>query len=108
MRRRTFLKDVGLRTAGFGLGLSFLRRGLGAAPPSDRIVMAHIGVGGMGNSHVNWFSGFNDVEIAALCDVDEGHREQTRARLRKRRPAAAPDLYEDFRAVLLLRTGAHL
>ena len=33
-------------------------------------VLREIGVGGMGNSHVEWFSGLADVAVAALSDVD--------------------------------------
>ena len=64
--RREFLRQAAVGAA----GLTLISRQAGAAPPSDRIVVAHIGVGSMGWGHVNWFAGFRDVEIAALCDVD--------------------------------------
>ncbi|MBT3375776.1 MAG: Gfo/Idh/MocA family oxidoreductase [Lentisphaerae bacterium] len=41
--------------------------------PSERIVMGLIGVGGQGSYHMRTLSGFPDVQIAAICDVDAGH-----------------------------------
>ncbi len=69
MGRREFVRRA---TAG-AAGLTLLSRGAWATPPSDRIVVAHIGVGGMGRAHLRWFADFEDVEIAALCDVDGAH-----------------------------------
>lgn len=98
MRRRAFLRTCGVAAAALGLGST--RRARGAVAPSDRVVVAHIGVGGMGNSHVDWFSGFADVETAALCDVDKNRIAQTQAKLKRKRPNATIDAYGDFRRIL--------
>jgi len=94
----------GVAGAGIGSGLfpNILRAGPGGrlVPPSERVVMAIIGVGGMGNAHLNWFSGFDDVEIAALCDVDRNNLNRAFQNLKKRRPETKADLHADFRKVL--------
>ncbi len=84
--RRQLLKRV--PAAGAGLGaLIGLKVPLWAAepsrpaPPSESIVLGFIGVGGMGSGHLGAFLGRNDVRIAAVCDVDENHRNAARARV---------------------------
>ena len=42
------------------------------------IKQTSIGLGGMGNTHIRWFSGFPDVDIVALCDVDQLRLDKTR------------------------------
>jgi predicted dehydrogenase len=115
MNRREFIKKLGGGIAGAGLGATFLPRELyaggllgqdepaaakKAVPPSERIVMALIGTGGMGGAHLNWFSGFDDVELVALCDVDSQRLGNARAALEKRRPGAKIDTCGDFRRIL--------
>jgi predicted dehydrogenase len=107
MDRREFLKKVGGGVAGAGLGgfvlpcaFPALIRGARRTPPSERIVIGIIGTGGMGGAHLNWFSGFDDVEVAAVCDVDGNHRDRAAAVLKERRPASRCDVYADFRKVL--------
>ena len=41
------------------------------AAPSDTVRVAVVGIRGQGNSHIRAYSGMKDVEIAALCDIDE-------------------------------------
>jgi predicted dehydrogenase len=71
-----------------------------AVSPNEKIVVGHVGVGGMGNAHVDWFASFPDVETAAICDVDETHRLSTLARLKQWRPDTRAEPYADFRRVL--------
>jgi predicted dehydrogenase len=73
--RRGFLK-AGLSATG-GL-LSIVPSGILAAPgrpgANDRFVVAHVGVGGMGMTHVNNMLRFQKegkVGIAAVCDADD-------------------------------------
>lgn len=94
--RRSFLK-----TAAFGLaGCPFLPKSMAGVAPGERIRVAHIGLGGMGNGHVDWFSAFPDVETAALCDVDSIRLANTLKRLTSNKPDAKPDTYSDFRRIL--------
>ena len=69
--RREFLKKAGA----IGLPLLVPAPVLGRAgrkPPSDRIVMGCIGLGGQGTYNMKAFLSQNDVEVVALCDVNRG------------------------------------
>ncbi len=87
MNRRYFL--LGAAAAG-------VRNPLRANEP---LRVACVGVRGRGRDHIRGFAALPDVEIAALCDVDESVLE-TRLndveKLGKKRPAA----YTDFRKLL--------
>jgi predicted dehydrogenase len=65
MNRRHFLMSTAVMTAGAAV------RGL--ASPNGTIRMGVVGCGGRGGSHVEAWSSMSNVEIAALCDVDESH-----------------------------------
>lgn len=82
------------------LALPLIGRSQAKAPASERIRVAHIGTGGMGNAHINWFSDFPDVETVALCDVDSVRLAQSAKRLVERKPDAKPETYADFRRIL--------
>lgn len=95
--RRNFIKKSSLA----GLGLTLLPKWVGKAAPSDRLRVAHIGVGGMGNNHMQWFTGLPEVEVVALCDVDAGHLSKSLARMEKElQPGRKVSGYEDFRHIL--------
>jgi predicted dehydrogenase len=93
--RRDFLKTGALGGLGFAILPSLLK-----AAPSDRLRIAHIGLGGMGNNHLNWFAALPDVEIVALCDLDEDHLNGTLQNLKKLKPDSQAKGYGDFRHVL--------
>ena len=93
--RRKFIKSSA--TAAFGL--TFLPSLLKAAP-SERVRIAHIGLGGMGNQHMQWFAALPDVEIVALCDVDSDHLNKTAQALKTIHADNQAKLYEDFWHVL--------
>jgi len=94
--RRLFIKN-----SGFGaLGLTILPWSLKGVAPSDTLRVAHIGVGGMGNNHINWFANLPEVKIVALCDVDETHLSSSIDKLAKIQPNWKVDTYEDFRHIL--------
>lgn len=94
--RRKFIKQTTLAAAGFALMPSLA----GKVPASDRLRVAHIGLGGMGNNHMNWFAGLPEVEIVALCDVDQHHLGDTLGKLKEKQPGGKVDTYEDFRRIL--------
>jgi predicted dehydrogenase len=94
--RRDFVKMAGLGALGF----SILPSLYGKVAASDRLRVAHIGVGGMGNNHMKWFAALPEVEIVALCDVDELHLGETKQKLLSMQPNAKPDTYGDFRRIL--------
>ena len=79
IQRREFIRRAAFGAAGFAILPSLISKGA----PSDRLRIAHIGLGGMGNQHMNWFAALPDVEIVALCDVDAGHLQSTLQTLKK-------------------------
>jgi predicted dehydrogenase len=92
--RREFVKHSALLT-GLGLGATVApRHALGGPrqiPPSEKMNIAGIGVGGMGAANLRQLEGEN---IVALCDVDENYAAKTRQRY----PNAK--FYVDFRQLL--------
>ncbi len=94
--RREFVKSSSL---GF-LGISILPSLGQKFRASDRVRVAHIGVGGMGNNHMKWFSELDDVEIVALCDVDQRHLGKSLKTLRNIKNGTVAEGYEDFRRIL--------
>jgi predicted dehydrogenase len=55
---------------GWGLG------GEEGTPPTQRLRVGHIGLGGRGSSLLEWSLGAADVEVVAVCDVDRTHLER--------------------------------
>jgi predicted dehydrogenase len=96
INRRDFLRQG---TMG-ALGLSLLPSMLVKAAPSDRLRIAHIGLGGMGNQHMQWFAALPEVEIVALCDVDSDHLNGTLESLKQLHPDTKAKTYGDFRHIL--------
>jgi predicted dehydrogenase len=94
--RRDFLKTGTLGAFGLTILPSLISKGA----PSDRLRVAHVGLGGMGNNHVNWFAALPDVEIVGLCDLDQDHLNGTFKSLQKLHPDTRAVLYDDFRRVL--------
>ncbi|MFT7271891.1 MAG: hypothetical protein ACI9V1_001414 [Spirosomataceae bacterium] len=94
--RRKFLKSA---TAS-ALGLTLLPGFISRKAPSDRLRIAHIGVNGMGTSHLKWFANIPEVEIVALCDLDEAHLAKAKKTLLEIHPNSKVRLYNDFRKVL--------
>jgi len=80
--RRAFLRRASaLGVAAAGLP-TLLPSGVwgapGQTPPSGKFVVAHIGVGGMGGTHLNNMLRFQKdgkVQIAAVCDCDDNRLE---------------------------------
>lgn len=76
-----------------------VRRAFGA---NERLQVAVIGVRGMGYGHVQTLARRQDVDVVALCDVDEtvGRRAVEKVREISGR---TPQLFEDFRKLLEVR-----
>lgn len=94
--RRSFLKKSTLSSLGLTI-LPSLRNRISA---SDKIRVVHIGVGGMGNAHIEWFANLPEVEIVGICDLDRNHLDSTLAKLGKLAPGNKAIGYSDFRHVL--------
>jgi predicted dehydrogenase len=68
--RRDFIKTGALATAAFIIVPRHVL-GRGYVAPSDRLLIAGIGVGGKGQSDIAMFDKSGKANIAFLCDVDE-------------------------------------
>jgi len=89
--RRAFLRRVVSTGAVLAAPAVFPGGFLGAASPNERVRTGHIGLGGMGTGHLNFFR-----EMAGgLCDVDEGHLQRAARIIGRYVP-----LHKDFRALL--------
>jgi predicted dehydrogenase len=98
--RRGFLKSVG---GGLALGLTAANyRALAGVPPSDTIQMGFIGVGGMGTSRLKGFMEHPDVNVQAICDVDENHLNAALSLAEKTR-GRKPKGFGDFRRLLEMK-----
>jgi predicted dehydrogenase len=70
MERRTFLKNSSLATAG---GLTILNFPVfGKNAPSNKVILAVMGVNSRGAFHIANFSKIPGVEVAYICDVEDG------------------------------------
>src|SRR6267378_2788821 len=86
MNRRHFL---------MGTAAAAAMRSSSLASANDTVRVACVGVRGQGRSHIGHYARMNNVEIAAICDVDESilnQRINDVEKLGKKRPAAFTDL----------------
>ena len=103
--RRRFLKKAAGLAAGIGVAmaaddlevLAAQETGGPPAPPGadDKIVVGFIGVGGMGSYNLSDFKSCPEVAIAAVCDVDEGRRNNAAVAA-----GSNPAMYNDYRELL--------
>ncbi|MEQ8208380.1 MAG: Gfo/Idh/MocA family oxidoreductase [Lacipirellulaceae bacterium] len=69
--RRRFVTQAALASGGTSVATQLLYAQAGPTPaPSERIQLGFIGVGGMGQFHLQWFAKQPDVQIVSVCDVD--------------------------------------
>jgi len=74
VNRRTFLKTTAAAVGPAILaGCATTRKGERRPPPSERVVMGAIGLGWQGPDNLGRFLGRKDVQVIALCDVDQNH-----------------------------------
>ncbi|KQN32516.1 Gfo/Idh/MocA family oxidoreductase [Pedobacter sp. MC2016-05] len=69
--RRDFIKTSAIAAAAFMIVPRHVLGGPGYLAPSDRLIIASIGVGGKGQSDINMFAKSGKADIAYLCDVDD-------------------------------------
>jgi predicted dehydrogenase len=89
LSRRQFLCATGATLASFAIVPRHVVAASGSTPPSEKLNIAGIGVGGQGAGDVSAVAGGNN--IVALCDVDSRHSAETF----KKFPEAK--VYRDFR-----------
>jgi len=96
LNRRDFIRKSALGA----LGITFLPSLITRGSVNERVRIAHIGLGGMGNQHMDWFANLPGAEVVALCDVDQNHLAATLGSLKKINSETKASTYEDFRHVL--------
>ncbi|MEJ7693749.1 Gfo/Idh/MocA family oxidoreductase [Daejeonella sp.] len=69
--RRDFVKTAAVAAASFMIVPRHVLGGKGFVAPSDKLLIAGVGVGGKGQSDLTGFAKNPKAEIAFLCDVDD-------------------------------------
>lgn len=97
--RRSFMKQAGFAAAAVA-AKNTVALGQGAnAPPSDRVRVGCVGVGGRAFSLVSMFAARPDVEIVALADIDPRRFPQAVETVRSQ-SGKTPATYGDFRRLV--------
>ncbi len=92
--RRDFLKTGALAASAFMIVPRHVLGGNGFIAPSDKLIIAGIGVGGKGQSDLASHYKSGNAEIAFLCDVDDRRSAQTRKTFPKAK------YYKDYREMM--------
>ncbi|MEF8985227.1 MAG: Gfo/Idh/MocA family oxidoreductase, partial [Bacteroidales bacterium] len=71
MQRREFIKTAAAGSAAFTMPHTLWGNSERWKGANDRLNIAVIGIHGMGQSHISNFNALDNVEVAAICDVDE-------------------------------------
>jgi predicted dehydrogenase len=107
LNRRQFLKRATLAAGAVAapclvpasaLGLN------GAVPPSGRIVLGGIGIGGRGTHDLNWMLPEKDVQFVAICDARKSRREAVKRLVDDKYGTKDCAMYRDMREFLAERT----
>lgn len=95
--RRRFLKTSAQAGAVGPLIVKSSVLGLaGAAPPSDRITVAGLGIGNRGERDLDSFLSFGDVQFVAICDVRNERREAIKSKADKHHGNSDCVMYSDM------------
>jgi len=95
MTRRHFLKQGSVATGALLIGTH--RAWAGA---NNRVRLAVVGIHGMGQSHIAAYNALPNVEVAALCDVDENLFPEVIAKHFTKKNRPAPKTYTDIRKMV--------
>ena len=98
--RRQFLVGSGIGLAGTAAVLS--KPSVTGTAPNNKIMMGFIGLGNMGTGRLREFMDHEDVEVAALCDLDQKHLDAAILEVEKKRNKK-PVSFHDYRKLLDLK-----
>lgn len=98
--RRKFIQRASLASLGFATGAfpALAGHGLSAVSANDKISVGVIGVNGMGWSNLTSLIKLPEVQVTALCDVDENVLTRRKDELAKQ--TIAVKTYADYRKLL--------
>jgi predicted dehydrogenase len=95
LHRRDFLKTAAAVAAPMIVPSSVLGQRSGSVPPSDRIVMGGIGIGGRGTSDLRALLSYGQVRFVAICDVRNERREEIKSMVDTRYKNHDCAMYDD-------------
>ncbi len=105
IQRRDFLK--GAAAAAIGMPAIVPASVFGQNAPSNRLTMGQIGVGNMGTTNMKEFLKRDDVQVLAICDLDDTRAAEAKKTVIDTYSAKAPsgkyvgcDLIHDFRELI--------
>ena len=102
LTRRGLLKGLaaaGAVGAAYPIASSALG-GQGELPPSEKITLGCIGVGGMGTANMKVFLGLPACRVLAVCDTYEDRRQKAKERVDAQYGDSGCKTYRDFRELL--------
>ena len=95
--RRGFLKTAAAAGVVGAVGPTIVKAQVFGA--NDRITFAGIGMGGQGRGDLGGFLGFKELQVLAVCDVVEAHRNAAKGSVDGRYKNKDCKAYTDFREV---------
>jgi len=98
--RRNFIKKSVNSSLGASAALNLWGTKNSWAGANDRVRIAVVGIRGMGQSHIREFSKLENVQVAALCDVDENLYAERIQKLFVDQNRPKPKTYYDIRKLL--------
>jgi predicted dehydrogenase len=107
LQRRQFLSQGAMAAGAVALPYFIPASALGrdgAVAPSNRIVMAGIGIGGRGAGDLNVMLGERDVQFVAVCDVRKDRRDAAKNAVDSKYGNSGCATYADMRQLLAERT----
>lgn len=106
VNRRRFLKRIAVASGAIGLPCIIPGSALGlngAVPPSERIVLGGIGIGGRGTGVLQWMLPERDVQFVAVCDPQKARREAVKRLVDSRYGNNDCKVYNNLREFLAAR-----
>ena len=102
--RRDFLRRTIAASAGLSVLPGIIKAsslGLGnAVAPSDKITMILIGCGAQGRGNLRRFLRMDDVQVVAICDVDDVHNAEVKKMVDEAYGNSDCRVYKDYREIL--------
>ena len=108
LNRRQYLKKTTAAAGALCLAPTIIpARALGrdgATAPSERIVMAGLGLGGRGEFDLKWMLREKDIQFVAICDARKVRREAIKQVIDKHNNSSDCQMYPEMREFLATRT----
>jgi predicted dehydrogenase len=101
MKRRNFVKAASVTGAGIISSSNTMLWGKNKVnSANDKVRIGVVGIHGMGQSHIQAFNALENVEVVALCDIDERLFDERIKKLFLDKNLPKPKKYTDYRKML--------